>query len=235
MGTRKLLSAIERLASSSRHAGQLEANGTVGVLCKVLRERRADARGACHALDAVLHMVLWERAKRKVDFSDVLLEAKRYANDENQAVRCSARMVAFAVERPHAIGAGVRQAPQARGGCSVVLSFHPEDMEMAQGIRSGLQTVGVQVLSPPLDDSGPERELREVVQSAGAIVVCVSRRYRSSAFARLITTVATYAVSSVCAHGWRGDALVHRRLATMSMADGDDGYDCAAIMIVLRL
>ena len=48
-------------AVAYRHLEQLEVHGAVGVLVTVMRDCRADTRGICHALDALMHILIWDR------------------------------------------------------------------------------------------------------------------------------------------------------------------------------
>ncbi len=191
VGTRKLLSAIDSLAVADRHKSTLVKNGTVSILCMVLRTARADERGLTHALSTLLHLTFAEDSRHYVMNTDVMSVVKAYVDHEEKRVRNTARALVYTFTSNEASILRQRAMTASRNtGIQVQISYHEADRDLVLTLRSSLLAVGlaVQAHDDQVDSGDFTPAVRGLTDSTTVLIICMSPLYRISARARLVAT-----------------------------------------------
>ena len=192
VGTRKLVSAIDVLASRSDSKTTLLREGAIGVIIAALQQRRTDVRGTVHCINVLMHLSFEPACKLAMQRAhpDLLPTLHRLCADGDAATANAARALVFMLLNFDSLTP--RAAPRTSRELVALLSYHEDEAELAARIRSGLRQDNSWRLSA-VDDrvcGGDFEQTLSELEDTSVLAVLVSPSLKRSARSRLMLNIA---------------------------------------------
>lgn len=192
VGTRKLVSAIDVLASRADCKLALLHEGAIGVIVASLQQRRTDSRGTLHCLDILTHLSFEPACKLAMQRAhpDLIPTLRQLCGDKDAVSANAARALVYVLMHLDALTP--RSSRQQPHQYVALLSYHDRESGLAARLREGLRQEHAWRLSS-FDDvvcSGDFERALSALDEASVLVVLVSPSLKRSARSRLMLNIA---------------------------------------------
>jgi len=192
VGTRKLVSAIDVLASRADCKLPLLHEGAIGVIVASLQQQRTDSRGTLHCINILMHLSFEPACKLAMQRAhhDLVPTLRQLCSEEDAAAANAARALIYMLLNLDSLTP--RSGRLRQHQCVALLSFHDREADLASRLRAGLRQEQTWRLSP-VDDrvcSGDFERTLAALEEASMLVVLVSPSLKRSARSRLMLNIA---------------------------------------------
>ena len=192
VGTRKLVSAIDVLASRADCKLALLHDGAIGVIVASLQQRRTDSRGTVHCINILMHLSFEPACKLAMQRAhpDLIPTLRQLCGDEDAVSANAARALVFMLMNLDSLTP--RSSRLQPHQCVALLSYHERESGLALRIRSGLRQNKTWRLVA-FDDvvcSGDFERTLSALDEANVLIVLVSPSLKRSARSRLMLNIA---------------------------------------------
>jgi hypothetical protein len=192
VGTRKLVSAIDVLASRTDSKVGLLREGAIGVIVASLQQGRTDERGTAHCINILIHLSFEPACKIAMQRAhpELLPTLRQLSTDKDAATSNGARALMYVLYNLDSLTPASRPSHPTRG--VALLSLHEREGDLAARIRKGLaQQTGWRLTE--FDDrvcAGDFERSLAMLEEASVLIVLVSPALKRSARSRLMLNIA---------------------------------------------
>lgn len=192
VGTRKLVSALDVLASRADSKVALLREGAIGVIVASLQQRRTDNRGTAHCINILMHLSFEPACKLAMQRAhpDLLPTLRILCADDDACISNGARALVYMLLNLDSLTPPTARLQSAQ--CVALFSYHERESELAARIRAGLGTDKKWRVSATDDrvSRGDFERTLSVMEEASILIVLVSPALKRSGRSRLMLNVA---------------------------------------------
>ena len=192
VGTRKLVSAIDVLASRADNKVGLMREGAIGVIVALLQQGRTDERGTANCINILIHLSFEPACKLAMQRAhpELLPTLRQLSTEKDAATANCARALIYGLHKLDALTPASR--PSHPAGRVALLSLHEREGDLAARIRKGLMQQTEWRLTE-FDDrvcAGDFDRSLAMLDEASVLIVLVSPALKRSARSRLMLNIA---------------------------------------------